>query len=99
MIMKHIDLGGKKAEGYVVPLNGVNLVFAKTEQGMVGCGAFDVKALDKFKYAAAKVAGPNGGPIVTLDDLLAGEIREPNEAAKAAGVKSGMHCGSALKLL
>ena len=50
-----IRIGKKEIEGFVIPIGKVNLVFARTDKGLVGCGAFDVMALEKFGYAAAKV--------------------------------------------
>ena len=50
-----VPVNGKEAEGFVIPIGKVNLVFVKNDTGMIGCGAFDVMALEKFGYAAAKV--------------------------------------------
>ena len=50
-----VQLPHKKAEGYVIPLGPANLVAIITDIGLVGCGAFDVAALDSFSYPAAKV--------------------------------------------
>lgn len=97
MVVKHLALNQATAEAYVVPLKGVNLVFAKTEKGMIGCGAFDVKALDKFDYPAAKIAAEGG--ITTIDDLLSGTVRETNNAGKTLGITQGMGAADALKLL
>ena len=48
--MNHIkvQLSGKQADGYVIPLGPVSLVNVVTDVGMVGCGAFDVAALNNF---------------------------------------------------
>ncbi len=47
-----VELSGKQARGYVIPLGPANLVFIVTDKGMVGCGAFDVMALSSFRYSA-----------------------------------------------
>ncbi|HQQ37887.1 MAG TPA: hypothetical protein PK602_07255 [Methanothrix sp.] len=47
-----VELSGKQARGYVIPLGPVNLVAVVTEVGLVGCGAFDVMALSSFRYSA-----------------------------------------------
>ena len=54
--MEYIEvrLSQKKAEGFVIPLGPANLVAVKTDVGMVGCGAFDVAALDSFSYPGSK---------------------------------------------
>jgi uncharacterized protein YunC (DUF1805 family) len=90
------DLG---AEGFVIPLGPANLVFAKTATGLVGCGAFDVKALEKFNYPAAKVRPAHGPSISGIDDLLAGVIAEANRSAIERGITTGMSGKEALERL
>ena len=94
-----IQLRRGTAEGHVVPLGPVNLVFALARSGMLACGAIDVPVLDKFDYAAARVRRPDGKPVATIDDLLTAEVREANAAATARGVKPGMKGSEALELL
>jgi len=94
-----IRLKNSEAAGYVVPLGPVNLVWVIARKGLVGCGAFDVKALEKFGYPAARVRSVRGPSVSTLDDLITGEIREANEGAEAIGVVAGMSGKEALDLL
>ena len=54
MFHDRVVLKSKEADGYVIPLGPFNLVVAVTAVGFVGCGAFDVAALDKFSYPAAR---------------------------------------------
>src|SRR5512135_115567 len=82
-----VQLARKQADGYVIPLGPVNLVNIVTDVGMVGCGAFDVSALNSFNYPAAKVRHIQGGPIATIDDLLNGIVKEVNPAAEKLGLK------------
>jgi len=98
MYHKNITIDGKTVEGYVIPLEGVNLVFAIVPGGMIGCGAFDVPVLDKFGYAAAKIGSSDGSPVSTLDDLLDGIVKTANETAKKKGIKEGITGREALKL-
>jgi len=93
-----IRIGKKEIEGFVIPIGTVKLVFARTEKGLVGCGAFDVMALDKFGYAAAKVK-PRGESVRDLDDLMSGEIAAANSSAEKLGIKEGMTGKDALVLL
>jgi len=86
------------ADGYVIPLGPVNLVCAVAGHGMVGCGAFDVAALDRFGYAAARVRRADGA-VADVDDLLAAEVAEANDAARRQGVAVGMDGRAALELL
>ncbi|VVB64592.1 Uncharacterised protein [uncultured archaeon] len=61
-----------------------------TDVRMVGCGAFDVSALNNFDYPAARVKPTRGSSVATIDDLLDGVIKEANEAATRLGIKVGM---------
>ena len=90
MIHKKVQLAKKQADGYVIPLGQVNLVSVVTDVGMVGCGAFDVAALNNFGYPAAKVRPSQGSSIATIDDLLDGIIKEVNPTAEKLGLKVGM---------
>jgi len=96
MIHEKVQLTNKEADGYVIPLGPVNLVGVMTDVGMVGCGAFDVAALDNFSYPAARVKATRGTSIATIDDLLVGEVKDANEAAGKLGVKVGMSGREAL---
>ncbi|MDD1667351.1 MAG: YunC family protein [Methanomicrobiales archaeon] len=85
-----VQLPGKVARGLVFPLGPANLVAVVTDNGMVGCGAFDVAALEKFQYPAARVRPSKGDSIATIDDLLDGIVKDANGPALARGVKVGM---------
>jgi uncharacterized protein YunC (DUF1805 family) len=99
--MNHIkvQLTGKQADGYVIPLGPVNLVNVVTDVGMIGCGAFDVAALNNFGYPAAKVSPTQGNSIATIEDLLQGIVKEVNPAAEKRGLKVGLTGREALELL
>ncbi|MDD1762547.1 MAG: YunC family protein [Methanothrix sp.] len=96
---KIVQLKGKQADGYVIPLGPINLVNVVTDVGMVGCGAFDVAALNNFSYPAAKVRPARGSSVATIDDLLQGIIKEVNPAAEKLGIKVGITGKEALDLL
>ncbi len=49
-----IQLTRKVADGYIIPLGPANLVAIMTDVGMVGCGAFDVAALDSFSLSRSE---------------------------------------------
>ena len=91
-----VQLMHKKADGYIISLGPVNLVNVVTDKGMVGCGAFDVAALDRFDYPAARVKSAHGGSIATIEDLLAGVVNDVNAAAITCGVAAGMSGREAL---
>lgn len=94
-----VQLTRKKADGYVISLWAVNLVNVVTDLGMVGCGAFDLVALDNFSYPAAKVRPAKGSSIATIDDILQGIVTEVNQPAENLGLKVGLTGRAALELL
>ncbi len=98
MTTYELDVDGRSAQGYVIPLGPCNLVFAKTEAGMVGCGAVDVVALDGFAYPAVKVKSTDGTSIRTIDDLLRAQVSVINETARKKGVTESMSGREALTL-
>lgn len=99
MIHMKIQLAEKQADGYVIPLGSVKLVSVVTDMGMVGCGAFDVAALNSFSYPAAKVRPSKGDSIASIDDLMAGIVKEVNPAAERLGLKAGITGREALDML
>ncbi|MFA4825223.1 MAG: YunC family protein [Methanoregula sp.] len=94
-----VQLTRKVADGYIIPLGPANLVAIKTDVGMIGCGAFDVAALDSFSYPAAKIRPSIGPSIVDTEDLLKGIVKEANRSAMGRGIKNGMTGRAALELL
>jgi len=99
MEQQKVQLTKKTADGFVIPLGPANLVAVKTDIGMVGCGAFDVSALDSFSYPAARVRPMNGPSIASVDDILTGIVKEANRSAMGRGVRNGMTGKEALELL
>ena len=89
-----VQLPGKEADGYVIECGPFNIVSINTDVGMIGCGAFDVIALDNFKYPAARISG-----VATVDDLLEGTIKQANEHAQERGIQEGMTGKEALGFL
>lgn len=60
-------------------------------RGIVGCGAIDVIALEKFGIPAVKVRPVDGDSIRNIDDLLEGEVTIVNAFARDAGVFQKMN--------
>lgn len=96
MNQETVTLPHKTATGYTIPLGPLTIVMIVTDKGMVGCGAFDVLALDRFGYPAARVRPSKGDSIATLDDLLDGSIKEANRTAASWGIMEGMPVREAL---
>ncbi len=87
---EHTVVEGRAAEVVVLPIGPVSLVYARTERGVLACGAINPAALERFGVAAARVRPTTGSSITSLSDLLAGEVREANPAALALGIEPGM---------
>jgi uncharacterized protein YunC (DUF1805 family) len=94
-----VQLTNKQADGYVIPLAQVKIVCIITDVGMIGCGAFDVIALDSFGIPAAKMKSASGNPIATIDDLMDAVVKEANNEAAKLGIDAGMSGREALDLL
>lgn len=99
MIERKVKLLHSDGTGYVIPIGPVNLVTVVARAGMVGCGAFDVAALNNFGYPAARVRPATGTSVATIEDLLGGIVKEANPAAGKLGVKAGMTGKEALDLM
>jgi uncharacterized protein YunC (DUF1805 family) len=99
MIQKKIKLARKEADSYVIPFGKFNMVAVVTDIGMIGCGMFDVFALDKFDYPAARLKSDTGGLIANVDDLLKGIVKDANKAAQKRGIRIGLTGAQALDLL
>ena len=97
MKQETIQIGGKTAQGYEIPVGPVNLVFATTSNALIGCGLIDAMAFDKFNYPAARLKSTKGPYIVTVGDLLDGEVREANSTAQKRGIVIGMTGKEALE--
>ena len=48
-----VKLARKEADGYIIPLGAVNLDVV-TDVGMVGCGAFDIAALNTISVTGSE---------------------------------------------
>jgi len=98
MLSEKIELSEKKADGFVFEFGPVNMVFAKTSSGMIGCGLINVMVFDKFSYPAALIRSASGA-IKDLPDLLDGTVKEVNESASRKGIIVGMSGRQALEIM
>lgn len=90
-------IGGKPVQVAVLPIGPVNLVYAQTPNGLLGCGAIDPAALERFGLAAARVK-PAGASVARFEDPLNGTVREANAPAQSRGIRVGMTGEQALAL-
>jgi len=89
MLTERVPLQNSIGEGFVIPLGPVNLVGVVARNGMVGCGAVDVAALEKFGYPAARVRPSRGTTIENVADLVSGLVKEANSSAQGLGSARG----------
>lgn len=94
-----VSIGEKRARGYTIPLGPVNIVMVIMERGILGCGAIDTEALEKFGIPAVRVTGREGRLIATTRDLLEGVVSGVNQGAAERGVRTGMSGKDAAMLL
>ncbi|MBR1369089.1 hypothetical protein RJ53_06075 [Methanocalculus chunghsingensis] len=99
--MQHltIPLEKRMADGYSIPVGGVHLIFVTAGDGLIGCGAFDIAALEKFGVPAAKMQAMTGPAITSIEEILYAEVKEANTHAVGKGIVKGMIGKEALELL
>ena len=68
-------------------------------KGMVGCGAFDAKLMEKHEQVIATIHGSIEHPLITCEDLLEAKIMEVTKLAREFGVKEGITGKEAVELL
>ncbi|MDV0443285.1 YunC family protein [Methanorbis rubei] len=81
-------------DAYCVEFGPANLIFAKTSEGFVGCGFFDLSVFEKLGIPAAKVT-----EISTIEDLLRKNVTAATPAAIKLGAKPGVSGEEALTKL
>jgi uncharacterized protein YunC (DUF1805 family) len=92
-------IDGRQVQVVVAPIGSVSLVYARTEKGLLTCGAIDPAALTKFGIPAARVRPGASPSIASFEDLLGGIVREANEPARALGIVEGLKGADALAKL
>ena len=94
-----IETKSKPAQGLSVSWKDGQFVTIVTENGMVACGAFDVKVMDEFNAAMAIAKGTPQKPLKVPDDLLGAKIVGVTSRAAGMGIKVGMSGREALELM
>jgi len=93
-------LNGKAiAQGIEASWESGQWVVIICNKGMVGCGAFDAKLMEKHEQVIATSHGSIEHPLITCEDLLKAKIMEVTKLARKFGVKEGMTGKEAVELL
>jgi uncharacterized protein YunC (DUF1805 family) len=70
-----------------------------TDQGIIGCGLYDVAVANRFSMAIAIARGTPDQPLFEPEDLLTARITDVSEAAAKRGICPGQTGEEALDLL
>jgi len=97
--IESVETGGKPAQGISISWPDGQFVLILTDNGFVGCGAFDLKVMNEFNMACAIAKGTPEKPLKVPDDLLGANIVAVSEKAAKMGVKEGMSGKEALKII
>lgn len=96
---KEVQTKNGKVEGCQVKWPGFNILLFAGTKGFLGCGVFDLDALDKFGVACAIVESTPQNPIGTLERFTTRKIAKANAKARALGINIGMDSTEALNIL
>ncbi len=82
-------------EAYAVPIpNGKHMVFLTTENGFIGCTAFNLSTFEALGIPAVLVSG-----VSSVEDLLNAEATDVTVDAASRGIVPGMSCREVISLL
>ena len=84
-IIRKVKLEGKPLTVCVLPTHKYNLVTVTAKNGFVGCGYYDIEAINAGKENAAIVTGVN-----SYDDVLKANVVKVSDSAANLGIKKGM---------
>ena len=85
--------------GHRAQWNGGQYCALITNRGIVGCGAYDVKCLEKAGQIVAISRGTLEAPLVHPEDLFDVRIMDLTSHASEAGIRIGMTGKEALRIL
>jgi uncharacterized protein YunC (DUF1805 family) len=90
-----LKIGDKAAFGLRAELpDSPPLLLVVGRTGFVMCGFLNIEVAEKLNVTAAMVSG-----VETFDDFLLAEIKAVTSKAQIKGIKVGMKCEDAVKLL
>lgn len=80
-----LKIGEKSIMGLKVELPQAPILLLGWQEIMIGCGYFDIRAMEELDQVACTVSGVN-----SLEDVLNAEIKEATSEAFKRGAKEGM---------
>ena len=84
-------------EGVQVKWQTFSILLVCGSRGFLGCGVFDVEAIEGFGQAACLVESTPANPIGTLDRFPARKVARVNAKARALGITEGMAVAEAFE--
>ena len=99
IITKSYQTRNGLVEGVQVKWSGFNILLAAGKKGFLGCGVFDLEALERFGLPAAIPESTSENPIGTLERFAGRKIMKVNAKAEALGIKVGMDVRDAFELI
>ncbi len=89
--MDTVTIDGIAFQAHCIALQHGSLLLIQGQQGMLGCGYFNIETAEKLHDALAIVSG-----VKNYDDMLAATVKTVSGAAAALGVTPGMSGREAL---
>ena len=86
-------------EGIQAKWKGFSILLVAGEKAFLGCGAFDLDAIEGFGGAAALVESTPENPIGNLDRFPDRKITKINAKANALGIEPGMDVRRAFEII
>jgi uncharacterized protein YunC (DUF1805 family) len=89
-VNRTLQFKGGEAVGSSYQWNGGQYCAIHTNNGLVGCGIYDLRSANEFNLVVAIARGTPAKPLREPEDLFAAKILEVSKAAEALGVVPGM---------
>lgn len=93
------EMAQGRATGVSVKFDDGQFCFIATDNGVLGCGIFDINIFNEAGYAGAIMRGTEEKPYVEPEDLLEGKVSAVSDKAREMGIEVGMHGDVVLKKL
>ncbi|MBN1794329.1 MAG: DUF1805 domain-containing protein [Candidatus Omnitrophica bacterium] len=77
-------------EGAKLDWGVFSLLILTAPKGFLGCGIFDLDAVERFGFACGIVESTPDNPIGTLERMIGRKVVRINQKARSLGVTEGM---------
>lgn len=94
MVIKKIKVGSRYIETFATRLKSKNFLLLKGSRGYIMCGYLNLKAAEKFKDVAVKVAG-----VSTIQEALRATVHSCTSPARKLGIHKGQPIRDAVRII